>query len=362
MQLAQYFLVRVMMDVDVFFKSRWVMSFRSPTLANAVTLPRTAMVLFASWTSLVACAPQNVGTGIGGMDAGGSSGLTAISVGLPDRTPMRAQVADIDTRMNAFHLVIKPVDAACPGATNLDQISEYSATASLNASLRQGCDYTLSLALGSRDATSTTALKETYFKSNTPRAVAKTEIEGRPTVSLDVRVQLQPDGQAIGLRVGPGGNPGGGSVNPNPTPMPGPQLSAAQNISLTSAGGQSKKISDLFKGRYLVVDVSQTGCPPCEDMARTINGDPALQKMLDGEACSSVTLIPGSNLPAWVRAVGGTVATHSYGIATFAAAEQLLGMRVARTPTFAIFDRQGRVVDSAVNGFPAQLRRLCGSN
>ncbi len=79
-----------------------------------------------------------------------NSSLTAISIGLPDRAALKTQVADIETKMNGFHLIIGPVDVNCMGATKINQIDGYAAAPVVNASLAQGCDYDVILAIGQK--------------------------------------------------------------------------------------------------------------------------------------------------------------------------------------------------------------------
>lgn len=83
-------------------------------------------------------------------DGGGTAHLTSVTIGLPDRASLKTQVADIETKMNAYHLIIGPVDASCPGATKLSTIDAYSASPTVSASLAQGCDYDVILALGKK--------------------------------------------------------------------------------------------------------------------------------------------------------------------------------------------------------------------
>lgn len=89
--------------------------------------------------------------GIGRKDA--ASDVTAISIGLPDRADLKTQVPDIDAKMNAYRLVVTPVDATCAGATTIDEIGDYVTSAKVGGSLKQGCDYNLTLSLGHKNVT-----------------------------------------------------------------------------------------------------------------------------------------------------------------------------------------------------------------
>lgn len=80
-----------------------------------------------------------------------TSDTTEITIGLPDRGGLKDKVQDIETKMNAFRLVVTPVDAtACVDATKIDEIGDYGTNAKLGAVLKQGCDYDLTLELGQK--------------------------------------------------------------------------------------------------------------------------------------------------------------------------------------------------------------------
>ena len=90
---------------------------------------------------------------IAGGASGGSSDVTAVNITLPDRAVLKAQVADIETKMNAYRLVIKSNGGGCTNPTNIDKVDTFSKNPTLSASLQQGCDYELSLELGSKSST-----------------------------------------------------------------------------------------------------------------------------------------------------------------------------------------------------------------
>lgn len=105
-----------------------------------------SIVMFGALLLLAACSDKTTS----GPIAGAGSSVTSVNIGLPDRGSLKTQVADIETKMNAFQLVITPVDATCVGATSVNQVSDYAATTSVNASLKQGCDYDVTLMLGQK--------------------------------------------------------------------------------------------------------------------------------------------------------------------------------------------------------------------
>lgn len=77
------------------------------------------------------------------------SQVTSITIGLPDRQGLKERVGDIEDKMNGFQLTVTPVDPACASATKVDEVGDYM-TAKVVASLVQGCDYDVTLALGHR--------------------------------------------------------------------------------------------------------------------------------------------------------------------------------------------------------------------
>ncbi len=100
---------------------------------------------------LTSCGRSSRNTG--GANGGNSSDVTAVNITLPDRGVLKAQVADIETKMNAYRIVIKSNGGGCTNPTNIDKVDTFSQNPTLSASLRQGCDYELSLELGSKSVT-----------------------------------------------------------------------------------------------------------------------------------------------------------------------------------------------------------------
>lgn len=136
------------------------------------------MVLLVAITGfLVAC-----GSSGGGLllpeGQGADSGLTSIDIGLPDRSGLKDQVADIEVKMDGYRLVVAGSGAGC---TNIDQVKPY-ATKAIAASLKQGCDYQLTLSLGNlgsgADAGQGTAAKVSYEKDIKPLVAANCATSG----------------------------------------------------------------------------------------------------------------------------------------------------------------------------------------
>lgn len=114
-----------------------------------LTLSSVAVLL------VVSCGETARVGGVGG--AGSSSSVTAVNIGLPDRGALKSQVADIESKMNAYRLVIKSTGGGCTNPTDVDTIDVYAANPSISASLQQGCDYELFLELGNKGSSGSTS-------------------------------------------------------------------------------------------------------------------------------------------------------------------------------------------------------------
>lgn len=390
-----------------------------------------------------------------------SSEVTSISIGLPSRDGLKDQVADIETKMNGYHLVIKPVDSSCAGATKVDEVGEYAGNAKLNASLQQGCDYDVTLSLGNKasanggnnptdpnaarkvsydgevksiidracvschgasssygdlssyqgakakadrviargvtnasmppsgplarsdrdvlqawasdgylekaeatdpnDVDAATSLTATYYKNETAKRIAKSDIEGQSAFKASLSLQLQADGRAIGLSDVGSVEPG----QPDEPEQPGTTVNLPQdrNLSLTTASGGTETLASVFKGSYLVVDVSQETCGYCVTAANQLNSSASEQKMFDGTKCSHATLVPQSQLGGWLGRIGGQngfAGKHSYGMQVgFGALASAFGINFQGTPAYMMLDAQGKVIAYEEGGMPAEVQQLC---
>jgi hypothetical protein len=105
--------------------------------------------------TIAACKPDMVGIGAGGSGGGDNgSAVTSIDMTLPNRDALKTAVPDIETKMNAYHLVVNPVNpAGCQSPTKIDEVAAYGNKPSLAASLKQGCDYDVTLELGNQAGT-----------------------------------------------------------------------------------------------------------------------------------------------------------------------------------------------------------------
>ena len=137
---------------------------------------KTALLL-ATTCCLVACGPSGGSLLLPvGSEAGADSGLTSIDIGLPDRSSLKDQVADIETKMDGYRLVVASSGTGC---TNIDEVKPY-ATKTIAASLKQGCDYKLTLSLGNLGASagSGAVARVSYEKDMKPLVVANCATSG----------------------------------------------------------------------------------------------------------------------------------------------------------------------------------------
>lgn len=129
-------------------------------------LSKSMLKLLTCATAIATITACGETTRVAGGTGGGSSSsdLTAVNISLPNREGLKTQVADIETKMNAYRLVIKSGGGGCVNPTSIDKVEAYSQNPVISASLQQGCDYELALELGNKGSTTTvpTADKVTY--------------------------------------------------------------------------------------------------------------------------------------------------------------------------------------------------------
>lgn len=103
------------------------------------------------------------------------SQVTSVTLGLPDLTPMKARVSNVDTLLKSFRFTINPEDPSCAKGTKLDQTGDYGTSRSFNASLQQGCSYLVTLEIGSLQA----QIISTPPTSPNPNPTTPVSYEGR---------------------------------------------------------------------------------------------------------------------------------------------------------------------------------------
>ena len=134
-------------------------------------------------------------------------------------------------------------------------------------------------------------------------------------------------------------------------------LPAERNYNIKDSSGASKKLADVFKGKYMLLDFSSSTCGYCITRARELNQSEALQAALDSDKCSHATIVPQADLRAWNGRVGGYVAKHSYeaDTARIGRLVEALGTSFAGTPTFIMIDTKGQIVGGVGHGIPTNL-------
>lgn len=171
------------------------------------TLFKIGLVLCLSVVAFTGCRKGSAGPVISvGEEMGiasNQSELTAVNISLPSREGLKADVPEIESLMNGWHLVVRPTGDVCTSPSNLDVIKEYIKDAKLEVKLNQGCDYALKLELGQRMADGETdsdqKLAKVFYVNNSDLIIKKSDIQGKAEFQAAVKLQLQDAGRAIGL-------------------------------------------------------------------------------------------------------------------------------------------------------------------
>lgn len=161
---------------------------------NRATMGLTAFtIVFAA--SLASCKSRAYSPA----NAPGGSGLSSISVGLPDTSAMNEAQRNL---LNGFRLLIEPLDPSCPRATTVDSTRTWTAS-SFTQSVAQGCDYSIGLELGSMTDPFAQSLSASYFSNiKGPRdaeILRKEAIAGKTQLSVKIVLRVTADGIAAGF-------------------------------------------------------------------------------------------------------------------------------------------------------------------
>lgn len=311
-------------------------------------------------------------TRVGG--GGAISNSTAVNVGLPDRNTLRQDVSNIDQLMNGYLLKITPAAQDCASPTQLNELGDYASSVSVNAKLMRGCDYDVSLSLGQKNSSLTSALGYIYLQNNQSVRITRAQLEGASVLSFRVNLQIQPEGQKIGLKYP---NQSGSVIQPvvnpvvNPTVIPpvvnptvNPTVAPPTTVTLPAGkdfavnGPKGTKLSSYFSGQYLIIDISTSDCPYCLDRAHELDQDQGLQAAYSGAKCSRITVI--DSLESWKSLgftgnsfVGKNMAESNETMRTIA---PKFGVSGSGTPLFFAIDRQGNVMPNTEDhGEPTQF-------
>lgn len=303
--------------------------------------------------------------GVVGVGAGRGSDLTSIDMNMPRAADLQAhnQEADalIQRRAFGYRLRVVPVDEGCTGATKIDQTGIFEATTRLASKIHQGCDYTLTLELGSLGS-SGHVLERVLFRNDPSLKIAKMDILGKASFQTSLSLRDLSSNQAI--NVIPNTNPNNELQGQPSTPVL-PGLPSDKDVEVTDANGAKVMLSSFFKGDYLLLDFSQPGCSACVSMAQELADDEDFRWAFTGASakCSHATVVPSSQMSSWLRMfpVSGTVGAHSiFPSGGFAAVAGKLGRTITATPTFMLVDRSGKVIDSGEGNLPDSAFSVCG--
>lgn len=310
-----------------------------------------------------ACTPvQPDAIGVG--SAGRGAGLTSIDMNMPRASDLQGRNQEIDgliqRRAFGYRLQVVPVENNCLGATRIDQVGGFESTTRLASSIRQGCDYNVTLELGAVSG-SGQVLDRVFFRNDPALRISKSEISGKP--SYQAALVLRDLGSNQTINVIPNFNPN--EIQPQPLIPSGLAFPSEKDVEVTDSRGNKVMLSSLFSGQYLLVDFSQPGCGACISLARELSMDRNFLSAFSGEAgkCSSATVVPSSQMSSWlgIFPASGTIGAHSiFPSGGFSAVAGRLGRTITATPTFFLVDRAGNVVDSAEGELPASAMGVCG--
>ena len=116
--------------------------------------------------------------------------LTDVAVNLPDRGQMTGEVANIIDLMNGVHLKVNHVDD-CSQPSAIDKVTEYEDALAVNMSLKQGCSYDVTLALGQLPSgDSPKDLVKTYYANSEPHRIAASDIAGKAKIAAEITLKL----------------------------------------------------------------------------------------------------------------------------------------------------------------------------
>jgi hypothetical protein len=331
---------------------------------------------------LGACVPkyQDAAAGGGGRFSK-SSKLSSINMKMPKVDQLTT--TDGKTPVTGVRVLIVPVDATCPNATNLDQSMTINNISTIQQKVAKGCDYELTAALGLYDDSSK-SLSGIYYAVNAPSRITAAMTKD-DKISVSVSLSLTEEGRRIGLPESvptppsptppsptpPSPTPPNPTppnpTPPNPTPpspTPGiPELSSSLNVTVSSLTGDLP-LKNVFTKQYMMVDFSRPGCGPCVQISQQLERDSSFKSMFDNSAtCTLMTVIPRDQLSDWADTIGGRStwgARHSFEYSgSHSGFARLFNYNLSATPSFIIVDRTGRVVESAVGRLPSKMNSLC---
>lgn len=318
------------------------------TLVNRVVKCSVAVL---SLGSVAACMrPGYSDTGYLGGKSGAS--LTDIDMNMPEASAFESRSQElaelIRTGRFGYRLQISPKDSSCTGATSIDQTAVYGANLSLSSSIRQGCDYSLTVELGGL-SNSQSSLSKVYFRNDPVLPISRADIDGKANFQASVVLKsVAVDNE----------------IQPN-NPAPDTNYPDEKDVDVKNAAGATVKLSSLFHGEYLLLDFSQSGCGACVTLARNLEQDADFQRAFNGQAgsCAFATVVPGSDRTNWLNRFPATGKTGSHTVAPlsggFSAVARKFGYTVRATPTMLLINNRGELIDEGVGRIPSKVQELC---
>jgi thioredoxin-related protein len=127
------------------------------------------------------------------------------------------------------------------------------------------------------------------------------------------------------------------------------------DVRITDTNNKSSTISENFKGKYLLVDISQTGCEYCIQLATVDMIHVETKQLISSEKCSALTLIPATySMSKWLEQVKNNNKEHTFSV-SHADAQKIAGHPSLVYPTLKVIDVTGNLVGNTVTDW----KKLC---
>lgn len=155
--------------------------------------------------------------------------------------------------------------------------------------------------------------------------------------------------------------------------QPQPTISAipeSMNFAVTAADGAKLKVGDVFKKKYMIVELSAYDCGPCRAFAQDFNRNGRqYESLFEKGQCSKMVMVDTygglqGRFPNWVAMLGGPTsylgkASYTSGLSLSEAARKLGFTEQFGIPTLIMVDRTGKVIDAASGAMPRKAKQLC---
>jgi hypothetical protein len=291
------------------------------------------------------------------------SKMSTVNIKLPDQSAIKPTSGS--NQINGYQFTVSP-SSGCTDGTIINEIKSYADT-QLTSSLKNGCDYDATLALGELTSGNTIT---PYFSTVQPVHIAANQLTGG-VISVPMTLRLTAQGQQAHFSESTPVNPvlpsPSPSVAPTPTTPPTPQNGSlaplAEKLKVTvydNTGVTEVPFEQVFSTEYLVIDFSVTGCGYCTIAANKLNSNTTRQSIYDGKGkCRAITIDHAYDVKAWARSIGTSsfVGKNSYGappkknangqtvMSGMSHIASLFGLPSGfGTPTFIFVDRAGNIL------------------